>query len=471
MSTATAALFIIISAIAVSYGWGMRGTTIGGEKGAMLPGAIMGIMIAVFSGIPAFSEYFVYLTALGSLGMYFGGCMTYGETLGLSMNERPAEDMKRGLIALFVKGFLWFGVFGAVLSLGLTVLTGKYFTGREIISLFLMMPVFMIMFMFIFNRPLNAEKNVFPKIYFSKTRKESWGAMLGLLSELVTVAVIKKLWFPVKYTLICAVFGAVGWVVAQLLQIYARQYSRDSGSAFIKSWGGRRFDAWKLMECVLGMFGGIGAALGVVLLYDDFSSIGMSWLLNGINNPFPAFCKAGIYVWAVILLLDMAVYYIPPLQKNKKFKTFWEVSEYPIYAAFPLMLVFLGDINTAVTASFFILYIVIIQETCFGRLENLKFLPECRVLLSLFGAFLFAAGIVWREGLGINVALILYGVFYETVTLAWLLPKVSDVRRNREKTESLGEFLKSTSLLSVHTYFIVCIAVMTVAVIISQLRS
>lgn len=32
-------LFLAFSAVSVSYGWGMRGTIIGGEKGAMLPGA------------------------------------------------------------------------------------------------------------------------------------------------------------------------------------------------------------------------------------------------------------------------------------------------------------------------------------------------------------------------------------------------------------------------------------------------
>ena len=29
------------------------------------------------------------------MSMYLGGCMTYGETLGLSMNSNPPENFKR----------------------------------------------------------------------------------------------------------------------------------------------------------------------------------------------------------------------------------------------------------------------------------------------------------------------------------------------------------------------------------------
>ncbi|MCL2298616.1 MAG: hypothetical protein FWC27_00520, partial [Firmicutes bacterium] len=70
-------LFIAISAVAMSYGWGMRGTTLGGEKGAMLPGALMGLLIAVFSGSPFLRENFFLLSAAGALGIYFGGSMSY----------------------------------------------------------------------------------------------------------------------------------------------------------------------------------------------------------------------------------------------------------------------------------------------------------------------------------------------------------------------------------------------------------
>ena len=49
MDIITATLLILAIIPAVSYAWGMRGTTIGGEKGAMLPGAMIGLLIAFFT--------------------------------------------------------------------------------------------------------------------------------------------------------------------------------------------------------------------------------------------------------------------------------------------------------------------------------------------------------------------------------------------------------------------------------------
>ena len=103
MDIITAILLISALVAGVSYAWGMRGTTIGGEKGAMLPGAMIGLLIAFFSKILIAQEHFYIFAALGAVSMYLGGSMTYGETLGLSMNQKPAENMKKGLIALFIK--------------------------------------------------------------------------------------------------------------------------------------------------------------------------------------------------------------------------------------------------------------------------------------------------------------------------------------------------------------------------------
>ena len=44
METQNTLAFLAISMVAMCFGWGMRGSAIGGEKGAMLPGAFMGIL-------------------------------------------------------------------------------------------------------------------------------------------------------------------------------------------------------------------------------------------------------------------------------------------------------------------------------------------------------------------------------------------------------------------------------------------
>ena len=100
------ATFMVIAIIpAASYAWGMRGTTIGGEKGAMLPGALIGTVLALFSGIFIVQEHFYIFAALGAVAMYFGGSMTYGETLAFSiMNLSKSISTPTELCAFATRG-------------------------------------------------------------------------------------------------------------------------------------------------------------------------------------------------------------------------------------------------------------------------------------------------------------------------------------------------------------------------------
>ena len=59
-------LFLLLSTVSVSYGWGMRGTIIGGEKGAMLPGAFLGLLIALFSGSELLADSPWMLAGIGA---------------------------------------------------------------------------------------------------------------------------------------------------------------------------------------------------------------------------------------------------------------------------------------------------------------------------------------------------------------------------------------------------------------------
>ena len=63
MSVLNMIMFITFSVIAVSWGWGMRGTAIGGEKGAMLPGALLGLSFAVFEGIEKTTDFYFIFSA------------------------------------------------------------------------------------------------------------------------------------------------------------------------------------------------------------------------------------------------------------------------------------------------------------------------------------------------------------------------------------------------------------------------
>ena len=43
-------LCCLFVSFAVHYGWKMRGTVVGGEKGAMVPGLFAGLILALFAG-------------------------------------------------------------------------------------------------------------------------------------------------------------------------------------------------------------------------------------------------------------------------------------------------------------------------------------------------------------------------------------------------------------------------------------
>ena len=96
-----AVVLIAVSAIAMSYAWGMRGTNLGGEKSAMLPGAVMGTLLSVCSGSPFLLRNAYLMSAAGALGMFFGGHMSYMQSVGLTSNKFPPEDLKRGMTGLF----------------------------------------------------------------------------------------------------------------------------------------------------------------------------------------------------------------------------------------------------------------------------------------------------------------------------------------------------------------------------------
>ncbi|HZK21989.1 MAG TPA: hypothetical protein VFC76_06920 [Oscillospiraceae bacterium] len=455
MSVLNNITFIFITTAAMSYGWGMRGTTIGGEKGAMLPGAIAGVMLALFSGSPFLLENFFFLSALGSMGMYYGGCMTYGETLSLSLASRPAPNMKKGLFALFVKGFLWFAVFAEILTLGIAALTGKYFSVKEIIVMFLLMPVVMITFLFIFNRPHNKEEKIFPKIYFSVTRKESWGAMFGLFALLFIIAIVKKIPFVLEFTLVCALFGGVGWVIAQLAHVFCLQYSKDFKNPFLKMFSKRSVSPWKVMECVLGAFAGLGISIAFILFQNAFKKLA-SFSSSGFWAPTLQYDKIFTYIFLIILAFDMLHYFT----KSKKIQSIAEVLEFPFYATIPTLLVFLGNKDVAQLSSFFVIYWVFVQEISFEKPNKLKHPRVFKPIFTATGIAIIIAQLCFDVVFSLTLTVLLYGVFYEVFTLIYLLQRYNkNTAPNYDN--SFKKYLFTTEIATVHTYFIVCIIIFT----------
>lgn len=499
MDIISALSLIAVIIPAVSYGWGMRGTTIGGEKGAMLPGALIGAIIALTSGILIVQEYFYVFAALGAIGMYFGGCMTYGETLGLSMNAKPAENMKKGLIALLVKGFLWFGSFGVILTTGINAISGVY-SILDLIIIFVITPALSLICYHYLNHPLDIDQHIFPKIYFSKTRKEYWGALVGLMGALLIFSIIKLNGYVIVFSLICGIFGGAGWVVAQLLQISIKHYSKNSKYSFIRKISSQsKIDSWKAMECALGAIGAIGVAIAHIVTYDSFKNTVFSLEKSGgiipRNNTLSVVC---FIIWIILLVADMAHYFVKrPVTKSEllkqlrqrkitkeeygiravnavdivpKFYDYYEKATEPIefllYAAIPFVLVCLGSINVASILALFILFWVLIQEIAFEKNFSPKINLILQIVFSGIGFCLFIFQIISGFKIDKNIVLIVYTAVYEVFSLGYLVPEIINKTKNKgnimanSSNKLMGYFkcfISNKGFIITHIYFIICI--------------
>ncbi len=492
--------FVLILTIipAASYGWGMRGTTIGGEKGAMLPGAIIGGLLALFSGIFIVQEHFYIFSALGSIAMYFGGCMTYGETLSLSMSAKPAVDMKKGLTALFVKGFLWFAGFGAIFSTGVNAIS-KVYSPLDLCLIFVLTPTLAILCLNKLNRPHNVREAKYPKIYFSKTRKEYWGAMVGIVLALCIVNIIKLNPFSLIFTLICGIFGGIGWVCGQGVQIYIVHYGKCSDFKIIKKIVNNKYlESWKAMECTLGAIGGLGCAIAFIVTFPLFKKAVFSLEINGGLLPFNAeLSRVLTYAWLILLSIDMVHYFVKPphsIQELKalhsngklsdkkynakifyaqvdskefryKFNKKTEAYEFVVYAAIPFILICLGSQIATELTSFFLLYWVLAQEISFEKQYSKIKNYLIKALFSVVGLVILLCQLAFDVKLSAIATFVLYTAVYELLTLGWLLPSV--FKKNAKKDNSLDlndniikrvsrQLFGSISFITVHLYFILC---------------
>jgi hypothetical protein len=137
--------WVLIPAVVMSLGWGLRGYIGGGPFGAMIPGALVMLMICSYLGYSARAAAVV--VAFGTFGVGFGGLMTYGQTLGLL---RADETFAWGLTGTTLKGSVWGLLGGAVIGLGFA---SRHIPQRHVVVAFLFMLVGVIVGIHEINAP------------------------------------------------------------------------------------------------------------------------------------------------------------------------------------------------------------------------------------------------------------------------------------------------------------------------------
>src|SRR3954469_22478427 len=71
---------LLLTALSLSLGWGIRGN-FGHEAGAMIPGALAAMAVALTSGREDWSRRVAYFGMFGALGWSFGGSMSYMQVI------------------------------------------------------------------------------------------------------------------------------------------------------------------------------------------------------------------------------------------------------------------------------------------------------------------------------------------------------------------------------------------------------
>lgn len=232
--------FVLIPAVAMMLGWGLRGHIGGGPFGAMIPGAMVALSLGILLRFPA--DMTAVLTVFGVFGIGLGGEMTYGQTLGFLRNP---DTVGWGLMGTTLKGGVWGLLGGTVFALGF--LYHRIPRKTLLLGFLLMLVAFLLGYKLINDPKL---------LYFSgpdRPRNESWGALLlgalALLWYYKTKLTQSDFGVIRRFALYGLVGGALGFGLGSLWIVVGSRVDT------------LLTDYWKCMEYSFGFL--LGGALGL----------------------------------------------------------------------------------------------------------------------------------------------------------------------------------------------------------------
>ena len=274
-STVPLAKAMVLTAMAGAMGWGIRGQY-GHETGAMIAGVLVAtVLVMLFC--PMFSTLSsARAIAWVTIGISFGGCMTYGQTVGLT-HDAPlignTEALRWGLIGLFIKGGIWIGFAGVILGMALG---GQRYTTGELGLVFAGMIFLIFLGIFLLNEPFRPADGTLPRIYFSdhwdwepgtdlKPRRERWGGLLFALTGIWAYAgIIRRDALALRMGIWGVIGGVLGFSIGQSLQAFHAwnpEWFADGSLLRID----RVMNWWNMMETTFGALFGAVLALGLWL--------------------------------------------------------------------------------------------------------------------------------------------------------------------------------------------------------------
>lgn len=266
---------LLLAALAGGMSWGIRGQY-GHETGAMIFGVLVGFVIVLFYLPQASSLQAARAIGLLTLAIGFGGSMTYGQTIGLTLDPVIHGNLadphwnvsayRWGLIGLGIKGALWIGFGGLFLGIGLG---GKRYRPWEMFCVGVALVGLFFLGRWVLNMPHDPENHRLPFFYFSehwhwkpegnlKPRREVWGGMLFALAGMLSyIGVVKRDRLAVNLCL-WGLIGGLGFPFGQYFQAAAAW----NPAAFKNSLWQVGVNPWNTMEVTFGMVAGVCLTLG-----------------------------------------------------------------------------------------------------------------------------------------------------------------------------------------------------------------
>ena len=222
---------VALAAMAGGLGWGIRGQY-GHETGAMIAGLLVSLTLVLLHCPGGISLRLARAVAWGTIGVAFGGSMTYGQTVGLTHDAALVgnwEALRWGMLGLSLKGALWIGGCGLFLGMGLS---GKTYRAVDWAWIMAGMIGLALVGMRYFNEPFDPAARVLPRVYFSadwrflpgaelKPRPEVWGGMLlALVGAVLYVGVARGDRLALRLALFAMLGGAIGFPLGQCIQAF-----------------------------------------------------------------------------------------------------------------------------------------------------------------------------------------------------------------------------------------------------------
>jgi hypothetical protein len=224
----------VLGAVSMSLGWGLRGSIGGGSLGAMIPGAMIGLVLCVLLGRQSDAGV---IAAFAAIGVGFGGQETYGQTVGLSLQP---DTFWWAILGFVVKGAVWGLLGGAFIGLALD---RRHHTNGQLLGGF----VILVIGTWLGWRYLNNPKLIYFSNRLDRPREELWAGLW--LGGLLLLAWLRSR-VPSMFALYGAIGGGIGFGVGASLQPMGRAV-----------WAGMPLGWWKAMELTFGALLGLAYVL------------------------------------------------------------------------------------------------------------------------------------------------------------------------------------------------------------------